>query len=288
MTARMIIYGSSLSMGGFMFPPDLPPVKNWPLYCYRVFGKWFSFFIFGTGSVILGILIFPLMRLVLHPRDKFSKYGRRFISFTMRGYIRMMSFLGVVFLKVDNRKKYTALSSKIIIANHPSLLDVVMLLSLIPNADCVVTAYLKNNIISVVIRQMYILSSLEFNDLLRACTDSLHKGNCLIIFPEGTRTRRNGNISIKRGAARIALASGCEIVPVHIGGTDKFGLGKKDPWLGFNPTEPYVYNLTMADEIKPDTYRELYMPKAVRKLTRDISKVLFPDMDIKLTGKQHA
>jgi 1-acyl-sn-glycerol-3-phosphate acyltransferase len=223
-----------------MLPPDLPPVKNWPLYCYHILIKWFSFFFFGASSLLLGILILPVMRLVLHPRDKFSKYGRKFISFTLRGFVHITSFLGGITLKVDDRKKYRNLSSKIIIANHPSLLDVVMLLSLIPNADCIVNAYLKHNILSVVIKQMYILSSMEFTDLLRACTDSLHRGNCLIIFPEGTRTRRDGNISIKRGAARIALASGCGIVPIHIGGTDKFGLGKKDPWYGFNTEERYV------------------------------------------------
>jgi 1-acyl-sn-glycerol-3-phosphate acyltransferase len=283
----MIIYGRSLSKEASVFPPDLPPVKNWPLYYCRVFFKLFSFLIFGTGSVILGIFVFPAMRLVLHPRDKFSKYGRKFISFTMRVFIHMLHVFGVATLKVDDRKKYRNLSSKIIIANHPSLLDVVMLLSLIPNADCVVNAYLSHNILSVVVKQMYILASLNFTDLLQACIDSLHKGNCLIIFPEGTRTRRDGNISIKRGAARIALTSGCEIVPVHIGGTDKYGLGKKEPLTSLHPTERYVYEINMGDIIKPDSYKELYMPKAVRELTRDISKVLFPDMNVKLTGKQH-
>jgi hypothetical protein len=64
-------------------------------------------------------------------------------------------------------------------------------------------------------------------------------------------------------------------VPVHIGGTDKFGLGKKDPWRGFNPRERYVYKLDMGAEIAVDKYRNLSMPKAVRVLTREIGASLF-------------
>jgi 1-acyl-sn-glycerol-3-phosphate acyltransferase len=239
--------------------------------------KWFSFFVFGLGSLVLVLVCFPPMRLFIHPRDRFKKYARRFITATMVFFVSLMHFLRIVNLDVDDRKKYRNLSSKIIIANHPSLLDVVMLLSLIPNADCIVNAYLKNNILlREIVRQLYILGSLDFDSILRACTESLGKGNCLIIFPEGTRTPRSGNVVIKKGAARVALSCGCNIVPIHIGGTDKFGLGKKDPWTGFNPRERYVYNVSMGTEIDVDKYRNLSMPKAVRVLGREIFASLFP------------
>jgi 1-acyl-sn-glycerol-3-phosphate acyltransferase len=217
------------------------------------------------------------MRLFIHPMDRFKKSARRFISSAMGFFVFLMHFLRIVDRETDNREKYRNLSSKIIVANHPSLLDVVMLLSLVPNADCIVNAYLKRNIIvKGVVRQMYILGSLDFDSILHACSESLGKGNCLIVFPEGTRTPRSGKVVIRKGAARIALACGCDIVPVHIGGTDKFGLGKKDPWTGFNPRERYVYRLDMGTEIKVDKYHKLSMPKAVRVLSREIGASLFP------------
>ena len=259
-----------------MFPPDLPPVSNKLLYAYRVFVKWFSFFIFGSSSLILGILIFPLMRLVLHPWLRFQKYGRRLVSFFFRAFIFMMHILGGADLEPDNRKNYRSLSSKIIVANHPSLLDVVMLISLVPNADCIVNAYLKQHILTGVVTQLYILGSRELDDILNSCTESLNRGNCLIIFPEGTRTPRSGKSILKKGAARIALASGCNIVPVHIGGNDKFGLGKKDPWTGFNPAERYVYRITMGAEINPEKYMSLPAPAAVKCITDEIKSFLFP------------
>ncbi|MCL1928074.1 MAG: 1-acyl-sn-glycerol-3-phosphate acyltransferase [Treponema sp.] len=262
-----------------MFPPDLPPITNKPLYVYRVLAKWFSFFYFGLSTIILITLVFPIMCLFFHPRERFKKYGRRLVSSSMGFFVSLMHFLGIVDMETDDRENFRNLSSKIIVANHPSLLDVVMLLSLIPNADCIVNAHLKRNIIvREVIRRLYIPGSPDFEDILRSCTESLNQGNCLIIFPEGTRTPRSGNVVVKRGAARIALVSNCNIVPVHIGGTDKYGLGKKDPWTGFNPRERYVYNINMGAEIKSEKFRNLNlsMPKAVRVLTREIADSIFP------------
>jgi 1-acyl-sn-glycerol-3-phosphate acyltransferase len=268
-----------------MFPPDMPPVKNWPLYAYRVIGKWFSFFIFGLGSLVLVSIAFPIMRLLLHPKERFRKYGRRLVSSAFRFFIFIMHFIGIVNLETDNREKYRNLSSKIIVANHPSLLDVVMILSLVPNADCIVNAYLdKNFIVKGIIRQLYILNSLDLDTTLRSCAESLKLGNCLIIFPEGTRTRRSGKIILKKGSARVALYSGCNIVPVHIGGTDKFGLGKRDPWYGFNTRWRYVYSLRMGQEISPEKYRDIPAPKAVRAITKEMAAFLFPAKDASVTG----
>jgi len=255
----------------------MPPVSNRLLYAYRVLVKWFSFFYFGVTTLVLGIMILPFMRLILHPKERFKKYGRRFVSSSMRGFVSLMRFLGIVDIEAGDRENYRRLSSKIVVSNHPSLLDIVMLFSLIPNADCIVNTYLKRNVIvKGVVRQIYILNSLDFDDLVQACNESLKQGNCLIIFPEGTRTPRQGKVIFRKGAARIALASGCNIVPVHIGGTDKYGLGKKDPWTGFNPQERYVYRLTMGAEINPEKYRSFSIPGGVRALTREIQAALFP------------
>jgi 1-acyl-sn-glycerol-3-phosphate acyltransferase len=260
-----------------MPPVDLPPVSNKALYVYRVLMKWFSFFVFGAGTLALVILIFPPMRFLLRSGEKFRRYGRRLVSASMRVFVMFMHFLRIVDLEAGSRDAYALLSSKIIAANHPSLLDIVMLFSLIPNADCIVNAGLNHTIVRGVIRQLYILNSLHFDDMVRACAESLEQGNCLIVFPEGTRTPRSGKIALKKGAARIALATGCGIVPVRIGGTDKYGLGKKDPWTGFYPRERYVYRLSMEKEIHPGKYLAQPMPTAARVLTRELQGSLFPE-----------
>ena len=257
-----------------MYPPELPCISNRVLYIYRVLAKWFSFFFFGLGTMILLLIIFPPMRLFLHPKDRFRKYGRRFISSSLRFFVSVMHFIGIVNLEFGSRESYRNLRSKIIVANHPSLLDVIMLLSLVPNADCIAAGYLNRSILRGVIRQLYILSSNDFNDILKACLESIEQGNCLIIFPEGTRTPRTGKNIVKKGAARIALHSACNILPIHIGGTDKYGLGKHDPWTAFNPRERYVYRLSIREEIQIEKYKDLPQPAAARVITKDISATL--------------
>jgi len=261
--------------------PEMPSIVNRPLYIYRVIAKWLSFLYFGVGTLILVFIIFPVMRLVIHPASRFKKYGRRFVSSSMRGFVSFMHFLRIVDIEPGNREDYWNLTSKIVVANHPSLLDITMLFSLIPNVDCIVNTYLNRNfIVKGVVRQLYILNSLDVETIFKTCSESLKQGNCLVIFPEGTRTPRSGKVTIKRGAARISLVSGCNIVPLHIGGTDKYGLGKKDPWTGFNPRERYVYRISMGPEINPEKYRDLPAPKAVRALNRDIEAFLFPGKSV--------
>jgi 1-acyl-sn-glycerol-3-phosphate acyltransferase len=252
-----------------------PPVANWPLYIYRVTAKLFSFLVFGLGTLALVIGAFPVMSLLFHPKARFSSYARRFISASFRfHFISMMRLMGVIKLDVDDREKYRRLSSKIVVVNHPSLLDVVMMISLIPNADVIVRGNLTRNlIVRWVVNRLYILSSLDFDVLAGACIRSLNEGNCLVIFPQGTRTPRSGEIRLKKGAARISLLSGRSVVPVYIGGNDKLGLGKYDHWYDYNHTECYVYRIRMQDEIDPAKYVDMEMPKAVRRLNNEIREV---------------
>ncbi|MDR1319506.1 MAG: 1-acyl-sn-glycerol-3-phosphate acyltransferase, partial [Treponema sp.] len=234
---------------------EMPPVGNWPLYLYRIFVKGFSFFIFGLGTLILALLIFPVMLSLFQPKEKFRKLARRLISFSFRGFIRMMVLFGAVELDVDEPGVFRSLSSEIVVANHPSLLDVVVMISLIPNADVIVRGNLTGNIIvRGVVRRLYVPSSADFDKIARACEESLEQGNCLVIFPEGTRTPRSGEVHLKKGAARLSLFSGRDILAVHIGGTDKYGLGKHDPFAAFNHTEKYIYRVRIQGKLSPAKY----------------------------------
>jgi 1-acyl-sn-glycerol-3-phosphate acyltransferase len=216
------------------------------------------------------------MRIFLGKKE-FRQCGHRLISFMFVVFTAFMSCCGVfkIVISDEDRALLRSSNNKIIIANHPSLLDVVVLISLIPNADCIVNAQLLRNIVSGVVRQLYIPNSLEHEELFPVCAQSLSLGNCLIIFPEGTRTPRSGINTIKKGAARLAIKNSCDIIPVRIGGSDKYGLGKKDPWYGFNPAGKYIYKLTVLPGIRAAQYAGLPEPAAVKRLNEEIKRVLF-------------
>ena len=52
--------------------------------------------------------------------------------------------------------------------------------------------------------------------LVEDCVAAVRGGGNLIVFPEGTRTPADGSISLKRGAANIAVRAPCDITPVLV------------------------------------------------------------------------
>jgi len=250
---------------------DMPPVTNRPLYIYRIFCKAVSFFVFGLATLIFVFPVMPAMLLFLHPVEKLQKYTRRIVSAFFRVFVSMMRIMGAVELDAPDREVFGKLQSKIVAANHPSLLDVVMLISMIPNADVIVRGNLSRNIICRgVVRRLYILNSLDFDEIVSAAKESLGRGNCIVIFPEGTRTPPGGQMRLKKGAARLSLLTGTEIVVVHIGGTDKYGLGKNDPFLSFNHTDKYIYRVRIQKTLSPEKYAGVEIQRAVRRLNAEM------------------
>jgi 1-acyl-sn-glycerol-3-phosphate acyltransferase len=232
--------------------------------------KTMSFFVFGLGTVILVFPIMPVLLLFSGSAEKFQKNARRLISAFFRFFIGMMKYMRIVIFEAPDKEFFRNQKSKIIVSNHPSLLDMVMIISLIPNADVIVQGYVRNTILWGVVKRFYIMNTLNFEELTAACKESLEKGNCLVIFPEGTRTRRNEKMRLKKGAVRISLLTDTEIVVVHNGGNDKYGLGKKEPFLSFNHTEKYLYRITLQKVISPEQYKGMEIQIAARRMNAQI------------------
>lgn len=253
---------------------DLPKVKNVFFYIYGCIMKWFFWIYIGGGALWLAIFIFPWIRLFVRDKAKFQKTARAVVSSTFRFFLKCQKWLGVTFTKVDNPEAYRNLHSKVIVANHPSYLDFVFIMSMVPNANCIVRGNLLRTPLGAVIRQAYIVNSLGFEELCRDCKVALDAGDNVIIFPEGTRTPRHGKNPYKKGAARIALATKCDVQPIFIGGSDKYGLGKNDPLFSYNPVEPYLYDFKMLDVIKFDDYAGLEETIAAKRMTQKMQEVL--------------
>ena len=249
---------------------NLQPVKNKPFYIYGCAAKLLCCFIFGAGALVIGIILFPLFKIFLHPKDKFKRYARKFVSAMFSFFINLMKLTGGLKLKVDNREKFRHLKSTIVVANHPSLLDVVFLISLMPNADCIVRGGLSRSVFAMIIKQLYLVNTMGIEEMYELSQQTLEEGNNLIIFPEGTRTPRHGTNKFKRGAAHIAYETNSDIQPVYIGGGDKYGLGKNEPFFSFCRTGPYIYELKILPKIRIKEYKEYESQIATRRLTQKI------------------
>jgi len=173
---------------------------------WRILATGFCFACFGLGGVFLTLFIFPMQKLFIKGQAKQKQVARKTVHYTFKFFIGLMAFTGVFSFDLARAKKLSEMSGQLVLANHPSLIDVVVLISIIPNADCVVKAHLFSNpFLRGVVKNTGYISNADPEGLLVDCQASLATGNNLIIFPEGTRTKPGKAIKFQRGAANIAL-----------------------------------------------------------------------------------
>ena len=154
---------------------------------------------------------------------------QRALADSMALFIELMRWVGVLTYEVRGREHLTE-RGQLIVANHPSLIDVVFIVSLLPQVDCIVKAQLWRNpfLRWPVIWAGYIRNTIG-NELVAQCAASLRQGRSLLLFPEGTRTRPGQSFSMQRGAAQIAIASGLNLRAITISCYPPM-LGKNVPW----------------------------------------------------------
>ncbi len=105
----------------------------------------------------------------------------------------------------------------------------------------------------------------EYVRMLAKAAQTLGDGKCIILFPEGTRTKDGKLQEFKRGSFSVALNSKATIVPVTINGS--FSILKKGSFI----INPGLITLVIHDPLIPSgdwsgKERELEMLNAVRKI----------------------
>jgi 1-acyl-sn-glycerol-3-phosphate acyltransferase len=222
-------------------------MAEWLDRSWRVLATALSFTIFGLGGMALGVLIFPLLQVFVRDRARRVTYARLTIHHAFRFFIGLMRFLGVLRYSIVGLDKLGG-SGQLVLANHPTLIDVVFLISLLPNADCVVKSSLARNPFTrgPVRATNYICNDVGA-DLVQDCIASVKAGNSLVIFPEGTRTPVGGSMHLQRGAANIAVRGTCDVTPVTIR-CAPLSLTKGLPWWKVPPRR-MVFTITVHDAI---------------------------------------
>jgi 1-acyl-sn-glycerol-3-phosphate acyltransferase len=142
---------------------------------------------------------------------------QRVIHRAFRTFLRIAEAVGLVRTRWIGVDALCAPGARIVVANHPTLIDVVQLVSVLPQADCIVNdARTRNPFLALAARAAGYLSNAQGADLVDACAARLRQGRTVILFPEGTRSPATGLHPFHRGAAHVALATGAPIVPVAI------------------------------------------------------------------------
>ena len=248
-------------------------------FCWRTVAKLLAYAVFGAATIAFSLTLLPLLLLLVHPRARFRRVCRRALHFCLVLYRWYLRLVGVARVTVSDKAALSGARSVIVAANHPSLLDSVLLVSFLPCADFIVKVSLsRRNVLSFIVNLLLTPNSTDYAKIVERTKEDFAAGGTIAVFPEGTRSLATGQNRFKKGAARLALATGRPILPVYIGGNDKRGLRKGDkPWQ-INRAETgrhiYQYVFSVKEPIYPDEFAGLPEPIAAKRCTAKLRHVL--------------
>jgi len=220
---------------------------------WRTCATGLSFLTFGLGGIIAWFVGIPLLHLLYRQPRRRQRVARLLVSRLFWVYVRYMRLLGVLrFSLIDvERLKRPGL---VIAANHPTLIDVVFLLSLVPDATCIVRSGLaKDPFTRAAVRSAGYVCNDRGIEVVDECVAALRDGSSLIVFPEGTRTHSLQALQAlrpqqwHRGAANVALRAGVPLTPVRIA-CEPPTLRKGEPWWRV-PARRAQYVIQVLDDL---------------------------------------
>lgn len=171
--------------------------------------------LFFAMCLFSSLLAFPLALLL--PKRLGVRLGRLSIMYGFRVYLRLLQLSGIVKCDLDLLDSLSNERSLIIAPNHPSLIDVVLIVSRLPNVACIIKSNLWDNIIFGGSARLagYIRNISQ----VRLIDDAMHEinaGSQLLIFPEGTRTIGNDIQPFKGGFALISKRAHAPVQMIFI------------------------------------------------------------------------
>ncbi|MBT4626343.1 MAG: 1-acyl-sn-glycerol-3-phosphate acyltransferase [Rhodospirillales bacterium] len=260
-------------------------ISYWISYVWRLVATDLSFSVFGAGALLASLIVFPVLRLIAlvfflgrewaHRRCQFS------ISIGFHLFIEFMRFFGVLTYEVRGAEKLRDLSGTLIVSNHPTLLDVVFIISMVPQTLCVVKkeAWTNPFLLGVMWGTGYIQND-EPMQLIDDCVQGMEAGNNLLIFPEATRTVRGKPMKLRRGAASIISTSLKPFVPITIT-CDPLTLTKADKWFMPAPQRMH-YEIIVHDayDPAPEIIDINQLSLSNRRINRILEKLFAAGLDL--------
>ena len=189
---------------------------DWFSRAWRLLATAFSFVVFGFLASMLGLVVIPLVKISGAGTEKQEFRIQSMIRNVARFYLFMIQALGIFTIRCEGKEKLRE-PGLLVVANHPTLLDALVLISHMPQVDCVVKErYFHDPFLGAAAQGAGYIPSGDGPTVVDACVDRLEKGRSIIIFPEGTRSPVRSLGSFNRGTAHISIRSQRHPIPVVI------------------------------------------------------------------------
>ena len=239
--------------------PSEAPIapKSHPLNrLWRWLGTSLCYLQFGVCTLILS-LVFSLLSLLPSPTERKKNWIRATVSRSCRFYLNTMSSLGLIRYSIQPEHRIQP-QGKLIIANHPTLLDAFFILGMCDNLCCITKSALWKNPFTAAIVRMADYIANDSEDFIEQAQQRLNAGESLLIFPEGTRNHYDHQLDFKRGAANIALRAQCELLPMVIHCRPR-AMQKGEKWYRTPASVPHFSLETLA-AIRPQEHINTQAP----------------------------
>ncbi len=196
------------------------------------------------GGVCL--LLHPLI-----PRATGRVLGRAAISSVYRGFWKTAQWIGLMRIDFGEIDALGNDAGLIIAANHPTMLDAMLVIARVPRGICIMrSSLMRSPFLGAGARLARYIRNDPPRGMIRNCVENLQAGAQLVIFPEGTRTVRPPVNAFRPGLTLIAQRADVPIQTVLIESDSPY-LGKGWPILK-PPAFPVVFRLRLGRRFAPE------------------------------------
>lgn len=217
----------------------------WPLAWLTLQGLLLVLGLISVGWNLLALPLYPLL-----PRAVGKRIGRAGISAGYRFFWGLAGATGLLRMDARALDAMADEAGLIIVANHPSLLDALMLVARLPRSFCLMKASLvRNPLLGPGARLARYIRNDSALGLVRRAVAELREGGQLVMFPEGSRTKHRPIDAFQPGVTLIAKRAAVPIQTVFID-TDSPYLSKGWP-LWRLPPLPIRFEVRLGKRFAP-------------------------------------
>lgn len=193
------------------------------------------FLYFGAGSLVLSWVVLPFMTRGTKRDPATVRRAHELVSKGFDQFHWLATRLGLIHFEPKAIATTLPAGPCVLVANHPTLVDVTAILAVVRSACIVVKHDLyAGRVMGPLLRSAWHIDAGGDGELPAAAVvdgavERIRAGFSVLIFPEGTRSPANGLRRFQRGAFEIALRANVPIVPIVLR-CDPPMLMKGMPW----------------------------------------------------------
>lgn len=202
-------------------------------------GYYVTLGVFGACGLFLTVVC--LLAGVVPATPRTERFFQRVIHRHFTAFVWWTSFARLFRVRyhgLDALQRHRG--GRVIVANHPGLTDITLLLARVPEAVCIFKPAIRRNpVLGAAARRAGYVAS-EGHEVIRRAAEKVAAGQAVIVFPEGTRTPPGVTLlRFKPGFVLIARRSGVPIQLVRIA-CSRPVLAKGRAWWKLPPLPAHV------------------------------------------------